>query len=420
MKKKKKRIVVTGMGVVSCFGSDVDQFYASLLAGKSGARPITSFPCEDYSTRFAADVRDFDVGPYLDKKQARRVDPFIRFMMVAGKKAVEHAGLDNAQLKKLDQSRCGVLVGSGMGGMSVFLDGNKTLLSKGVNRITPFFVPYIITNMGGAMLAIDLKFTGPNYSISTACATANYCLIASAEHIQRGEADIMLCGGSEAATNPIGIGGFIVMKALSERNDDYEKASRPLDKNRDGFVVGEGAGVIVLEELEHAKKRGAPILAEYLGGAVSTDAHHITTPLEDGSGVARSIEAAIANAEIEKSDINYINLHATSTPVGDLCEIRAIHKVFGPHATEINMNATKSMTGHCLGAAAGIEAVATIKAIETGQLHPTINLDDPEDEVKGLAVVRNQPKSCRIQAAMSNSFGFGGHNSVVIFAPYTD
>ncbi|MEM7175030.1 MAG: beta-ketoacyl-ACP synthase II [Chlamydiota bacterium] len=416
--EKRRRVVVTGMGIVSCFGADVDQFYASLLAGKSGARPITSFPCADYSTRFAADVRDFDVSPYLDKKQARRVDPFIRFMAVAGKKAVEHAKLDEAGLEKLDRSRCGVLVGSGMGGMSVFLNGNKTLLSKGVNRITPFFVPYIITNMGGALLAIDLKFTGPNYSISTACATANYCLISSAEHIRRGEADLMLCGGSEAATNPIGIGGFIVMKALSERNDDCEKASRPLDKNRDGFVVGEGAAVLVLEELEHAKKRGAPILAEYLGGAVSTDAYHITTPLEDGSGVAQAMEMALVNAGIEKSAINYINLHATSTPVGDLCEIRGIRKVFGAHSPHIQLNATKSMTGHCLGAAAGIEAVATIKAIETGQLHPTINLDDPEDEVKDLSVIRDQPKAFRIQAAMSNSFGFGGHNSAVIFAPY--
>lgn len=411
----KRRVVVTGMGVVSCFGSDLDAFYRNLLEGKSGVRPITSFPCEDYSTRFAAPVSDFSYEGYLEPKQARRVDPFIRFAMVAGKKAMEHACLDEEAIAKLDRKKCGVLVGSGMGGMSVFSEGIRTLLTKGVKRITPFFVPYIITNMGGALLAIDLGFQGPNYSISTACATANYCLIAAANHIRAGEADLMLCGGAEAGVSPIGIGGFTVMKALSARNEECERASRPLDKDRDGFVVGEGAGVLVLEELEHAKRRGASILAEYLGGGISTDAYHMTTPLEDGSGVMRAMELSLEDSGISPSEVEYINLHATSTVAGDLCEIRAIRTLFGNHAKHLLLNATKSMTGHCLGAAAGIEALVTIKALQTGKIHPTINLDNPEEEIEDLNCLRFGLVSRKIKVAMSNSFGFGGHNSAVLF-----
>ena len=305
-----------------------------------------------------------------------------------------------------------------MGGMSVFFEGNKTLFNKGHQRITPFFVPFIITNMGGGLLAIDLGFTGPNYSISTACATANYSIVSAAQHIERGDVDIMVCGGSEAPINPIGVAGFVVMKALSERNDDMESASRPWDKSRDGFVVGEGAGVLVLEEYEHAEKRGATILAEYLGGAVSTDAYHITSPREDGAGVASCIETAIKDAGIKKEEINYINAHATATTVGDLCELRGIRTVFGDQVKEIKMNATKSITGHCLGAAGGVEAIATIKAIQTGKLHPTLNLKDPEEELEGFNVVGDQAEDFDVNVAVSNSFGFGGHNSVVIFGRY--
>jgi 3-oxoacyl-[acyl-carrier-protein] synthase II len=414
---KKRRIVVTGMGIVSCFGTDVDQFYQSLLEGKSGITPIDQFPCEDYPTRFAGSVQGFEVGDYMDKKQARRVDPFIRYTMVAGKKALESADLMGEGLEKLDKARCGVLVGSGMGGMSIFFEGNKTLFDKGFKRITPFFVPYIITNMGSGLLAIDLGFTGPTYSISTACATANYSIVSAAQHIERGDADLMVCGGSEAPINPIGVAGFVVMKALSERNDDMTGASRPWDKSRDGFVVGEGAGVLVLEEYEHAKKRGATILAEYLGGAVSTDAYHITSPREDGSGVASCIETAIKDANIDKKDINYINAHATATSVGDLCEVRGIRTVFGDQVKEMKMNATKSMTGHCLGAAGGVEAIATIKAIQTKKLHPNLNLKDPEDELEGFNIVGDKAEDFEVNMGISNSFGFGGHNSVVIFGP---
>lgn len=415
---EKRRIVVTGMGVVSCFGSDVDHFYEQLLAGKSGITPITQFPCEEYPTRFAGSVKDFEVGEYMEKKQSRRVDPFIRYTMVAGKKALEHGGLAGDAFDALDKARCGILISSGMGGMSVFSDGVKTLISRGFNRITPFFVPFIITNMGGGLLSIDLGFTGPNYSISTACATANYSIVAAANHIRRGDADLMLCGGTEAPIHPIGVSGFVVMKALSERNDAIEAASRPWDKGRDGFVIGEGSGVLLLEELSHAQRRGAPILAEYLGGATSTDAYHITSPREDGEGVASCITQALADSDLPKEQINYINAHATSTPVGDPCEVRGIRSVFGAHTSSIRMNATKSMTGHCLGAAGGIEAIATIQAIRTGKLHPTINLTDPEEEVQDLHIVKEQAEPLQVSAALSNSFGFGGHNSVVVFAPY--
>lgn len=414
----KKRIVVTGMGIVSCFGTDVNHFYEQLLAGKSGIVPIDQFPCSEYPTRFAGSVQAFDVGDYMDKKQARRVDPFIRYAMVAGKKALESARVDADALSKLDKNRCGVLIGSGMGGMSVFYDGVETILTKGYKRLTPFFVPYIITNMGGALLAIDLGFMGPNYSISTACATSNYCIHAAAEQIQQGKADLMICGGAEAAINPIGLAGFVAIGALSTKNDDPTKASRPWDTQRDGFVMGEGAGVLVLETLEHALARGAPILAEYLGGSVNCDAYHMTSPREDGEGVGRCIEDAIEASGIAKEEINYINAHATSTLAGDLCEIHAIRKVFGDHANKIKINGTKSMIGHCLGAAGGLEAVATIKAIQTGMLHPTINIENPEPALEGLDIVPNVAKPHKITAALSNSFGFGGHNSTLVFAPY--
>ncbi len=411
----KKRVVVTGMGIVSCFGTDVDLFYQELLAGKSGIVPIEEFPCQDYPTRFAGVIRNFDPGTYIDKKQARRIDPFIRYTMVAGKKALEHGGLN---LETVDKSRCGIIIGSGMGGMACFSDGVEALVKQGFKRISPFFVPYIITNMGGALLAIDIGFTGPNYSISTACATANYSIVSAAQHIQQGHADVMLCGGAEASISPIGVAGFIACKALSERNDEPQKASRPWDRGRDGFVIGEGSGVLLLESLEHALARGAPILAEYVGGYLNNDANHITSPREDGSGVAECMEGAIQDAGIAKEEINYINCHGTSTPVGDMCEIRGMRTVFGDHMKNVKINSTKSMIGHCLGAAGGLEAVATIKAIQTGMLHPTINVEDPELELGDIDIVPNVAKPHQVKAAISNSFGFGGHNSSIIFAPY--
>jgi 3-oxoacyl-[acyl-carrier-protein] synthase II len=418
MSKDKKRVVVTGMGLVSCFGTDVETFHQNLIQGNSGVRNIESFDVSEWPTRFAAPVAPYEPGHYLDKKQARRVDPFIAYAAIAGKKALESAGFDLADLSSIQKERAGIVIGSGMGGMKYFEDGLDTIRNKGFKRLTPFFIPYIITNMAGALLGIDLGFTGPNYSISTACATANYSILHAANHIRSGEADLMICGGTEASINVSGVAGFVAIKALSERNDEPQRASRPWDRARDGFVMGEGCGVLVLESLEHALKRGAPIIAEYLGGAVNTDAYHMTDPRPDGSGVRDCVEIALKDSGISKDKINLINAHATSTPVGDLCEIRGLKEVFSSHANNIYICSTKSMIGHCLGAAAGLEAIATLKAIQTGMCHPTINCDDPEEELKAFQFSTTHAVKKNITAALSNSFGFGGHNSCLIFAPY--
>ncbi len=411
----KKRIVVTGMGIVSCFGNDVETYYQSLLAGKSGVSAITEFPCEDFSTRIAATIKNFDPGEYIEKKQARRVDKNIAYSIVAGKKALQASQLDSDSLARLDKSRCGILIGSGMGGMAVYCEGVQTLLQKGQRWVSPFFVPYILTNMGGAMLAMDLDFLGPNYSISTACATGNNAIIAAANHIIKGDADLMICGGSEAPIIPMGLAGFNACKALSQRNDQPEKASRPWDRNRDGFVMGEGAGILILESLEHAQARGAPILAEYLGGGVSCDAYHITEPRRDGEGVALCVRNALADAGVKPEEVNYINAHGTSTPVGDMAEVNAVKKVF-KDPSKIAMNSTKSMIGHCLGAAGGLEAIATVKAIQEGMIHPSINLDDPEPDLEFH--IPTKAEKCNIQVAISNSFGFGGHNATIVLGAF--
>lgn len=416
---EKKRIVVTGMGLVSCLGNDLEQFYEALLAGRSGVKPITHFPCEEYPTRFAASVPEFDCEGYIDRKQARRIDPFIRYATVAGKRALEHAGFTPALLEQLNKQRCGVIIGSGMGGMNTFYEGTMALLSRGPRKLTPFFVPYIITNMGGALLAMDLGFMGPNYSISTACATGNYSIIAAANHIRQGHADLMICGGSEAAVYPIGLAGFVANKTLSERNEEPEKASRPWDRGRDGFVMGEGAGVLVLESLEHALARGAPIYGEYLGGAVTCDAFHMTAPREDGKGVSTCMSEALKDAGLTREQVDYINAHATSTPVGDMPEIEAIIKVFGPHAANLYINATKSLIGHTLGAAGGIEAIVALMALLKQKLHPTLNLEDPEPGLQPLKVVGKEALACKLRVALSNSFGFGGHNATIALGSYS-
>lgn len=412
----KKRIVVTGLGVVSCFGNDVELFFQNLLAGKSGVTPITQFPCEDYPTRFAAGIKEFDPGEYIDKKQARRVDRAIAYAMVAGKKSLEMANLSPESQEKLNKNRCGIIIGSGIGGMNTFSEGVVVLKEKGVKRLTPFLVPYILTNMPGALLGIDLAFMGPNYSISTACATSNYSIIAAAKHIQDNEADLMICGGTEACVIPLGLGGFCACKALSQRNEEPTKASRPWDKGRDGFVLGEGAGVIVLESLEHALSRGAPILAEYLGGGISCDAYHMTEPREDGKGIIECVSKALQDSRITSDQVNYINAHATSTPAGDMVELDALKKVF-KNPEKISINSTKSMIGHALGAAGGLEAVATVMSIKEGKIHPTINLENPEPDI-GFSV-NSTEKPLPIMVAASNSFGFGGHNATIIFSRFS-
>jgi len=408
----KKRVVVTGLGVVSCHGNEIEPFYQALLDGKSGVKEITGFDASSFPTRIAAEITGFDPGDLIDKKQARRIDKFIAYTMVSGKKALASAGLTP---DRLDKERAGIIIGSGMGGMERFYEGSEALLTKGWKRITPFFIPFVITNMGSGMLAMDLGFMGPNYSISTACATGNHSIIAAANHIRNGEADVMLAGGAEAPINAIGLGGFCACKALSERNDEPTKASRPWDTGRDGFVMGEGAGVLVLESLEHALKRGAPILAEFLGGGMSCDAHHITEPKPDGQGVRYCINQALKDAGVRAEDISYINAHGTSTPVGDMAEITAMKRVF-PNPKAVAVNSTKSLIGHGLGAAGGIEAIVAVMAIHKKKIHPSLNLDNPEP---GLDF--HIPKTAEerdIRYALSNSFGFGGHNASLVFGRY--
>jgi len=418
----KDRIVVTGMGVASCFGQDTDEFYNALLEGRSGVRLLDEdFDTSALAVRFAAPCSDdvFSTEGYIDRKNARRQDKVIKLCITTGKKALEDAGLSGDALDALQKERCGCLVGSGIGGMTFFEKNVHTYYNRGPTKVSPFFIPYIIPNMPSAMLAMDVGFMGPNYSVSTACATANYCYHLAARHIRNGDADLMLVGGTEAPVNPIALAGFHACRALSTSNEDPQGASRPWDTSRNGFVMGEGCGTLVMESLEHAQKRGATILGEYLGGAVTCDAHHMTEPREDGFGVRSCMELAMADAGIEREEVNYINAHATSTPLGDVAEVAAIKKVFTAGTEQLKMNATKSMTGHALGAAGGLEAIACLKAIETGYLHPTINLKDCEESID-IDTCANTKVKMDVTGAMSNSFGFGGHNSVCIFGPYKE
>jgi 3-oxoacyl-[acyl-carrier-protein] synthase II len=412
---KQRRVVVTGMGVVTPLGHEPDEFYNNLLQGVSGISEIEAFDCSSYPTRIAGEIKSFSTDGWVAPKLAKRMDKFMQYLIVAGKKALENGGITEDIMNELDKSRCGVLIGSAMGGMKVFSDAIEALRVS-YRKMNPFCVPFATTNMGSAILAMDLGWMGPNYSISTACATSNFCILNAANHIIRGEAELMLCGGSDAPIIPIGLGGFVACRALSQRNNDPTKASRPWDVDRDGFVMGEGAGVLLLEELEHAKQRGAEIYAEFLGGSFTCDAYHMTEPHPEGKGVILCVENALADAGVTKEDINYVNAHATSTQMGDLKEFEALARCFGQNP-QLRVNSTKSMTGHLLGAAGGIEAVAAIQAIRTGWIHPNINLDNPEKNVDVSLLVGSQKERCDVKVALSNSFGFGGHNSSILFAP---
>eukprot|EP00963_Diacronema_lutheri_P005371 scaffold416_cov329-Pavlova_lutheri.AAC.39 len=421
-----RRVVVTGMGVVSSLGHEPQEAFQALLEGKSGVREIVGFDASLMSTRIAGEVAEFTAEGYLPKKMERRIDKTIKYTIVAGKKALRDAMLPERKPEvedeekdrfKVDRSRCGVLVGSAMGGMKSFADAVEALAEHGHRKMNPFCIPFAITNMGGAMLAMETGFMGPNYSLSTACATGNYCMLNAMAHIQNGEADVMLAGGAEAAVIPSGIAGFIACKALSKRNSAPGEASRPWDKGRDGFVMGEGGAVLVLEELEHARKRGAKIYAELLGGAINCDAHHMTEPQPEGMGVEACLRAGLKNACIDAGQVDYVNAHATSTPAGDMAEYRALRRVFS--GDQVRINSTKSMIGHLLGAAGAMEAMVAVKTIETGWIHPNINLEDPEEEID-LRIVPLMKEQRDVRVALSNSFGFGGHNSCVIFAKYND
>ena len=427
----KKRVVITGLGVVTAHGNDVDDFYAKLLAGESAISPITEWtPHEEQGTVIAGEIKGFEPEEFMTKKMARRVDPFIAYQIVAAKKALQSAGIPFAKGEEMDamvdKTRAGCLIGSAMGGLHSFTAATENCVKEfngenpswiGHKKMNPFCIPFAITNMGSALTAMDLGFMGPNYSISSACASGNFCILNSVDHIRNGEADLMLAGASDAAVLPSGMGGFSAVKALSKRNDDPTAASRPWDKGRDGFVMGEGAGVLVLESLEHALGRGATPIAEVLGGSYSCDAHHMTEPHPDGAGVALAITRALKDSGVDAKDVNYVNAHATSTPAGDMAELRVLQDMFGKNDV-FKINSTKGMIGHLLGAASAVEAVACIKAIQCGEVHPNINLEDPEDDVELGLLVGDTSEKLAVDVALSNSFGFGGHNSAVLFGKY--
>ncbi|KAJ7520052.1 hypothetical protein O6H91_20G065000 [Diphasiastrum complanatum] len=416
---KERRVVVTGMGVVSCLGHDPEIFYNNLLEGKSGITEIENFNCEDFPTRIGGEIKSLSTDGWVSPKFAKRMDKFMLYLLTAGKKAVADAGMTPEVMKELDKGKCGVLIGSALGGMQQVFNDAVEALRVSYRKMNPFCVPFATTNMGSAMLAMDLGWMGPSYSISTACATSNFCILSAANHIIRGEADIMLSGGSDAAIIPIGLGGFVACRALSQRNNDPAKASRPWDQDRDGFVLGEGAGVLVLEELEHAKERGAEIYAEFLGGSSTCDAYHMTEPHPKGTGILLCIEKALSQTGVKRQDVNYVNAHATSTKAGDVQEYRALMQSFGQNPV-LKMNSTKSMIGHMLGAAGAVEAIATVQAIRTGWIHPTINVEQPEKDVDMDYIVSGKKQRLNVKVALSNSFGFGGHNSSILFAPYRE
>lgn len=412
----KRRVVVTGLGMLSPLGASVETSWEGLTAGRSGIAPITAFDTDSYPVRFGGAVPDFDMSSYLPAKEARRMDGFIQWGLAAGIQAIRHSGLEDSDS---DLSRVGVAMGSGIGGINTIETCHQVLLDRGPNKVSPFFVPSSIINMVSGHLSIMYGYRGPNIAITTACTTGTHNIGYAARMIAYGDADVMIAGGAEKATSPTTMAGFASMKALSARNDSPTEASRPWDLNRDGFVLSDGAGALVLESLEHATARGATILAELSGFGASADAHHMTSPAENGAGAAASMQAALNDGQHDPSDINYINAHGTSTPLGDIAETDAIKTVFGAHASALAVSSTKSMTGHALGAAGAIEAVISVLAIRDQCAPPTINLDDP-DPACDLDYVPHQAREMEIHAALSNSFGFGGTNGTLIFKRWSD
>jgi len=406
-----RRVVVTGIGLLSSVGSGTEECWAALREGKGGIGPITQFDAAEFACRIAGEVKDFDPLQYVDKKDVKKMGRFIQFAMAASEFAVR-----SAQLKVTDQEseNVGVYIGSGIGGFEVIEREHKILLERGPSRISPFFIPSCIVNLASGYVSIKYNAKGPNSATATACTTSAHSIGDSFRLIQYGHADVMICGGSEACVTPMGIGGFAAMRALSTRNDEPARASRPWDKERDGFIVGEGSGILVLEELEHAKNRGATILAEVVGYGMSADAHHITSPPENGDGGYRVMRNAMRDAKIEPSQVQYVNAHGTSTGLGDKAETIAIKRAFGDHAKDLAVSSTKSMTGHLLGGAGGLEAGITVLAIRDQIAPPTINYEFPDPECD-LDYVPNQARPMKIEYALSNSFGFGGTNGCLIF-----
>ncbi len=409
-----RRVVVTGLGALTPIGNTVDEFWASLIQGRSGIGPITRFDATDFPTRIAGEVRNFDPLDFVDKKEARRLDPYLQYAVAGSVLAVRDAGLDT---EKIDATRFGVLIGSGIGGIQTLLENHKALLDRGPDRVSPFFIPMLIINMASGLVSMRFGAKGPNSSVVTACATGNHAIGDAFRMIQRGDADVMIAGGAEAIIIPLTIAGFCSLKAMTTRNDDPERASRPFDAERDGFVCSEGAGIVVLESREHALRRDARIYAEVRGYGMSGDAHHMTAPDPDGDGATRSMAAAVRDAGIAPEDVGYINAHGTSTPYNDKFETMAIKRVFGDHARRLAVSSTKSMTGHLLGAAGGIEAIATTLALHHGVLPPTINYEHPDPDCD-LDYVPNQARKQDVELAASNAFGFGGTNATLIFGKH--
>ena len=410
----KRRVVITGLGIVSPVGNTVSDAWANILAGKSGITRITRFNAAAFASQIAGEVKDFDITQHIPAKDARRMDIFIHYGMAAAIQAVKDAGIEDITGGGLDAERIGVNIGSGIGGLPMIENTHDAYLAGGPHKISPFFIPSTIINMIAGNLSIMFGFKGPNLAIATACTTATHCIGDSARMIEYGDADVMVAGGAESTVTPLAIGGFASARALSTRNDDPATASRPWDKGRDGFVLGEGAGIVVLEEMEHAKRRGAKIYAELAGFGMSADAYHMTAPREDGEGAARCMAIALKNAGMNNDEVDYINAHGTSTPLGDVAETMAVKRCFGDHAKKLVVNSTKSMTGHLLGAAGGVEAIFSTLAIYHQVAPPTINIFD-QDPQCDLDYVPNAARNMKIDVAMSNSFGFGGTNGTLIF-----
>lgn len=406
-----RRIVITGMGAVTPIGNSVEEFWAGLMSGKSGAGPITRFDASNHSSKIAAELKDFNPDNYIDAKASRRMDPFVQYAVAAAKMAMDDSGL---QITPENAERVGVIIGSGIGGVDTWETQHKALLDKGPGRVSPFFVPMLIANMGSGQVSIMFGAKGPNTTVVTACASGTHSIGDAYEIIKRGDADAMITGGAEAAICPLSCAGFCNAQAFTTRNDEPERASRPFDAERDGFLIGEGAGILVLEELEHALARGAKIHAEVIGYGLTGDAYHMTSPAPNGEGAARCMTMALKSAGIKPEDVSYINAHGTSTELNDKYETMAIKTAFGDYAYKVAISSTKSMTGHLLGAAGAVEAIACVRALEEGIIPPTINYENPDPNCD-LDYVPNVPRKADLEIAISNSLGFGGHNGTLVF-----
>ncbi|MBA4494733.1 beta-ketoacyl-ACP synthase II [Paenactinomyces guangxiensis] len=410
------RVVITGLGVITPIGNDHTTFWNNLIQGKSGVGPVTRFDTTNYACKIAAEVKDFDPLHFLDKKEARKMDRFTQFAVAAAKMAIQHAELD---MSKEDPTRVGVYIGSGIGGLGTLEEQHKTLINRGPRRVSPFFIPMMIANMASGQVSIITGARGPNSAVISACATGTHSIGDAFKIIQRGDADVMIAGGAEATILPMAFAGFSSMGALSTRNDDPQKASRPFDRERNGFVMGEGAGIVVMEKLEHAMQRGADIIAEVAGYGMTADAYHLTSPSPEGEGAMRSMLRAVEDAGLQPEDIDYINAHGTSTDLNDKFETMAIKNAFKDHAYKLLVSSNKSMIGHLLGAAGGVEAIATALTLKEQVIPPTINYENPDPDCD-LDYVPNEARKARVRAALSNSLGFGGHNATILLKAYED